>query len=41
MARLLSSLGLAVSPGCVRVHNEVIFRLKKLVPLGTPITVVH
>ena len=36
-----SLLGQAVSHGCIRVHNAVIIRLKKLVPLGTPITVVR
>jgi hypothetical protein len=34
-------LGRAVSHGCIRVQNGVILRLKQLVPLGTPITVVH
>ena len=34
-------LGRAVSHGCIRVQNEVILRLKRLVPLGTPITVVR
>ena len=36
-----SVLGHAVSHGCVRVHNDVIVRLKQLVPLGTPITVMR
>jgi lipoprotein-anchoring transpeptidase ErfK/SrfK len=34
-----SLLGQAVSHGCVRVANEVILRLKELVPVGTPITI--
>jgi lipoprotein-anchoring transpeptidase ErfK/SrfK len=34
-------LGRAVSHGCIRVQNGVILRLKRLVPLGTPITVVR
>lgn len=32
-------LGRAVSHGCIRVPNEVALRLKRLVPLGTPISV--
>jgi lipoprotein-anchoring transpeptidase ErfK/SrfK len=35
-----SLLGQAVSHGCVRVANEAILRLKALVPVGTPITIV-
>lgn len=33
-------LGQAVSHGCVRVANEVILRLRGLVPVGTPIRIV-
>ena len=33
-------LGQAVSHGCVRVHNTVATRLKKLAPVGTVIDVV-
>lgn len=33
-------LGQAVSHGCVRVANEVILRLRQLVPVGTPIRIV-
>jgi lipoprotein-anchoring transpeptidase ErfK/SrfK len=36
-----SLLGQAVSHGCVRVANEVILRLKDLVPVGTPIRIVR
>ena len=35
-----SLLGQAVSHGCVRVANGAILRLKNLVPVGTPITIV-
>jgi lipoprotein-anchoring transpeptidase ErfK/SrfK len=35
-----SLLGQAVSHGCVRVANEAILRLAKLVPVGTPIRIV-
>ena len=35
-----SLLGQAVSHGCVRVANEAILRLSKLVPVGTPIRIV-
>jgi lipoprotein-anchoring transpeptidase ErfK/SrfK len=35
-----SLLGQAVSHGCVRVANEAILRLSKLVPAGTPIRIV-
>jgi lipoprotein-anchoring transpeptidase ErfK/SrfK len=35
-----SLLGQAVSHGCVRVANEVILRLSRLVPVGTPIRIV-
>jgi hypothetical protein len=34
-----SSIGRAVSHGCVRVPNEVIARLVTSVPLGTPVTI--
>jgi lipoprotein-anchoring transpeptidase ErfK/SrfK len=34
-------LGQAVSHGCIRVQNGAILRLKRLVPLGTSITVVR
>jgi len=34
-------LGQAVSHGCVRMSNEAATVLKKLVPLGTPITIVQ
>ena len=34
-------LGQAVSHGCVRVSNEAAAELKRLVPLGTPITIVQ
>jgi lipoprotein-anchoring transpeptidase ErfK/SrfK len=33
-------LGQAVSHGCVRVANEAILELKRLVPVGTPIRIV-
>jgi lipoprotein-anchoring transpeptidase ErfK/SrfK len=33
-------LGQAVSHGCIRVANDVILRLKEIVPVGTPIRVV-
>jgi lipoprotein-anchoring transpeptidase ErfK/SrfK len=33
-------LGRAVSHGCVRVHNRAIMRLRRLVPVGTPIKIV-
>ena len=36
-----SLLGQAVSHGCIRVANEVILRLKDLVPVGTPIRIVE
>jgi lipoprotein-anchoring transpeptidase ErfK/SrfK len=36
-----SLLGQAVSHGCIRVANEAILRLKDLVPVGTPITIVE
>jgi lipoprotein-anchoring transpeptidase ErfK/SrfK len=32
-------LGRAVSHGCVRVHNSVAIRLRRLAPLGTPIDI--
>jgi lipoprotein-anchoring transpeptidase ErfK/SrfK len=35
-----SSIGNAVSHGCVRVPNDVIAQLNDLVPLGTPVTIV-
>lgn len=34
-------LGQAVSHGCVRMSNEAAMVLKRLVPLGTPITIVQ
>jgi hypothetical protein len=34
-----SSIGAAVSHGCVRVPNDVITRLATSVPLGTPVTI--
>jgi lipoprotein-anchoring transpeptidase ErfK/SrfK len=34
-----SSLGQAVSHGCVRLPNDVITRLAGLLPLGTPVTI--
>lgn len=34
-------LGQAVSHGCVRVANDAILRLKRLVPVGTPIRIVR
>lgn len=34
-------LGRAVSHGCIRVSNDVARQLERLVPLGTPIDVVH
>jgi lipoprotein-anchoring transpeptidase ErfK/SrfK len=34
-------LGQAVSHGCVRMSNEAALVLKKLVPVGTPITIVQ
>lgn len=34
-----SSIGQAVSHGCVRVPNEVAARLAGLLPLGTPVTI--
>jgi lipoprotein-anchoring transpeptidase ErfK/SrfK len=34
-------LGQAVSHGCVRMSNEAALVLKRLVPLGTPITIVQ
>jgi hypothetical protein len=34
------SIGRAVSHGCVRVDNAVITRLARLLPLGTPVTIV-
>ena len=33
-------LGQAVSHGCVRVHNANILKLRRLVPVGTPIRIV-
>jgi len=35
------SLGRAVSHGCIRVSNAAALRLKRLVPLGTPIRVLR
>ena len=34
-----SSIGQAVSHGCIRVPNEVITQLNELLPLGTPVVV--
>lgn len=34
-----SSIGNAVSHGCIRLPNEVVGRLIELVPLGTPVTI--
>ena len=34
-------LGRALSHGCIRVHDPTILKLKTLVPLGTPITIVR
>ena len=34
-------LGRAVSHGCIRVSNAAVLKLKRLVPLGTPITVLR
>jgi lipoprotein-anchoring transpeptidase ErfK/SrfK len=34
------SIGRSVSHGCVRVGNDVITRLARTVPLGTPVTVI-
>ena len=34
-----SSIGQAVSHGCVRVPNEVTLQLGELIPLGTPVTI--
>ncbi len=34
-----SSIGQAVSHGCVRVPNDVVARLAELLPLGTPVIV--
>jgi lipoprotein-anchoring transpeptidase ErfK/SrfK len=34
-----SSIGQAVSHGCVRVPNDVITRLADILPLGTPVTI--
>jgi lipoprotein-anchoring transpeptidase ErfK/SrfK len=34
-----SSIGEAVSHGCIRVPNDVVARLAELLPLGTPVTV--
>jgi lipoprotein-anchoring transpeptidase ErfK/SrfK len=35
------SIGKSASNGCVRVTNSTVFRLKKIVPLGTPVRVVR
>jgi lipoprotein-anchoring transpeptidase ErfK/SrfK len=35
------SIGKSASNGCVRVTNRTVFRLKKIVPLGTPVRVVR
>ena len=34
-----SSIGRDVSRGCIRVHNRVIRRLARIVPLGTPVVI--
>jgi lipoprotein-anchoring transpeptidase ErfK/SrfK len=34
-------LGQAVSHGCVRVPNEAIVRVARLVPPGTPVRIVN
>ncbi len=34
-----TSIGQAVSHGCVRVPNEIVTRLAELLPLGTPVTI--
>jgi len=33
------SIGKMVSKGCVRMHNEHIRELSRLVPIGTPVTI--
>jgi lipoprotein-anchoring transpeptidase ErfK/SrfK len=35
-----SLLGRAVSHGCVRVSNPDILRMRRIVPVGTPIRIV-
>ena len=35
-----TSIGQAVSHGCVRVPNDIVARLADLLPLGTPVTIV-
>jgi lipoprotein-anchoring transpeptidase ErfK/SrfK len=35
------SIGKSASNGCVRVTNATVFRLKRIVPLGTPVKVVR
>jgi lipoprotein-anchoring transpeptidase ErfK/SrfK len=35
-----SSIGQAVSHGCIRVPNDVALQLGELIPLGTPVTIV-
>ena len=34
-----SSIGREVSKGCIRVHNGVVRRLAKIIPLGTPVVI--
>ena len=34
-------LGRRVSHGCIRVHNRTIRRLARILPLGTPVTIVR
>jgi lipoprotein-anchoring transpeptidase ErfK/SrfK len=34
-----SSIGRRVSRGCIRVHNGVIRRLARIVPIGTPVVI--
>jgi lipoprotein-anchoring transpeptidase ErfK/SrfK len=35
-----TSIGQAVSHGCIRVPNDIVARLAELLPLGTPVTIV-
>ena len=34
-----SSIGRAVSHGCIRMHNRDVLELARIVPLGTPVTI--
>lgn len=36
-----SSIGHYVSHGCIRMHNNHVLELARLVPLGTPVTIVR